>query len=221
MITDERLTEITGTIGADYGYKDVEARFVAFRDFKVKWRRSYTWISLDVSDYLQDAPEEVVESTLRTIFMRIKGETCDYDDVVTDFVLDPRFARVNRPKYIRRGRFFPDERADECMDRLVRKGLVPDDGAVSIQCRVGEFSERRCPVSSSVLMRTIVMNDGALDRAERSPDFRDALDFVVYTHYLHIMAGFPNDFSWDMVVSKYPEAEHMRVECNKLGLRMA
>ena len=54
-ITDEILNEIFKKVGNDFGY-DVSAEFAAYRDFKIRWQRSYKWAEFQVSDYLKDAP---------------------------------------------------------------------------------------------------------------------------------------------------------------------
>ena len=62
-MSNETLNGIFETVGRRYSYDDISAGFSQFRDFKVRWRRSYKWIEFDVSDYLEDAPEILKQQT--------------------------------------------------------------------------------------------------------------------------------------------------------------
>lgn len=59
--------------GRRNGFEDIQAEFAAFRDFKLKWTRSYRWISFEVSDYLRNAPEDVMDSLAETMFAKMRG----------------------------------------------------------------------------------------------------------------------------------------------------
>ena len=69
--SNEMLTRAMATAGARNGFEDVTAEFSAFRDFKLKWTRSYKWISFEVSDYLRNAPENVIRSLAETVYARM------------------------------------------------------------------------------------------------------------------------------------------------------
>ncbi|MBR4697714.1 MAG: hypothetical protein IKP18_04675 [Candidatus Methanomethylophilaceae archaeon] len=60
-VTDGHLTEIFLAVGQRYGYEDVKAEFAPLKDFKVRWQRSYKWAIFTVSDYLDRAPDAVLE----------------------------------------------------------------------------------------------------------------------------------------------------------------
>ncbi|MFA6803718.1 MAG: hypothetical protein WCR24_04400, partial [Candidatus Methanomethylophilaceae archaeon] len=64
---DTTLKESFRLVGKQYGYDNVDAEFVAFKEFKVKWQRSCGWADFQVSDYLVDAPREVIEGLARTL----------------------------------------------------------------------------------------------------------------------------------------------------------
>lgn len=48
--TDEILNETFKKVGNDFGC-DTPAEFAAYRDFKIRWQRSYKWAEFQVSDY--------------------------------------------------------------------------------------------------------------------------------------------------------------------------
>lgn len=95
-----QLTAMVQRIGQEFNYKDASAGFEEFRDFKVRWKRSYQWIELEVSDYLQQAPESVVEHLLRCIFSKIRGDDVDYPDDVVDYIDSDEFRAANRTTYL-------------------------------------------------------------------------------------------------------------------------
>ncbi len=53
--------------GTRNGVTDVTAEFSAFRDFKLEWTKTSNWIAFDVSDYLRNTPQSVIESLAETI----------------------------------------------------------------------------------------------------------------------------------------------------------
>jgi len=72
-MTNEELTAVVAKVARAYGYNDVHAEFQAFKEFRIRWSRTYTWISMEVSDYLNTAPVKVLDSLLDTLFQKIKG----------------------------------------------------------------------------------------------------------------------------------------------------
>lgn len=74
---DTQLQNLAETIGRTYGYKDMTARFERFADFKMKWTRGYDRMVLEVSDYLRDAPSEVVDGLLRNVIAKTRGQDAD------------------------------------------------------------------------------------------------------------------------------------------------
>lgn len=74
---DTQLQNLAETIGRTYGYERMTARFEPFADFKMKWTRNMEWMELGVSDYLRDAPSEVVDGLLRNTIARTKGMSAD------------------------------------------------------------------------------------------------------------------------------------------------
>ena len=69
---EETMNESFRTIGKKYGYDKVDAEFVAYRDFKVRWTRSYKWADFQVSDYLMDAPSVVYDGLAEALFSNVQ-----------------------------------------------------------------------------------------------------------------------------------------------------
>lgn len=198
------MQSIFERIGQKYGFEEVKAEFSAFRDFKVKWVRSYKWIQFDVSDYLKGAPEEVMEGVADTLFAKIRGENASYPDVVCNWLTSPEFVQKNQKKYLGRCWGLDGyERLAEAFERLVNAGLVEDDGLVHIEWM-------NCPRTSvghsSVLMKVATLNTALKDQ----PD--DVLDFALYTQLAHVNMGFngsgvSREGVYKNLIDKYPDAK--------------
>jgi archaellum biogenesis protein FlaJ (TadC family) len=72
-VSDEHLSEIFSAVGARYGYGDIRAEFAALKDFRVRWQRSYNWAVFTVSDYLDRAPDAVLENLAEVLFSKINS----------------------------------------------------------------------------------------------------------------------------------------------------
>lgn len=101
----EMLNRALQNAGRRNGFEDIQAEFVAFRDFKLKWTRSYRWISFEVSDYLRNAPEDVMESLAETMFAKMRGEgKTEYSQEVCDYLNSDGFLKENQGIYLKRFR---------------------------------------------------------------------------------------------------------------------
>ncbi len=187
------LKESFGTIGRKYGYDQVGAEFVAYRDFKVKWTRSYKWAEFSVSDYLLDAPKEVLDGLAETLFSRIIGaDSGPYPKEMTAWITSEDFTRSKQPVYVRRCRNItksPEGKAknlEESLDRLKSMGLVDESARPYLSWTKDELPSTvgYC----STLMDTIIMSS-AFD-SDFIPD--QALDFALYHEYLTTREGWAN-----------------------------
>lgn len=189
---DEKTMEsIFRDVGIRGGFDRVQAQFMEYRDFKVKWVRSYKWIEFNVSDYLRDAPEDVMSSIAATIIGKIGGEDgVRYTQEVCDWLTSDGFVRRNQPVYLGR---YPGLATDprgarwdlgESRRRLVEMGLVEDDPMLVVAWRSGTRSSSAG--HASVLMRTAVLSR-SLDRDEVP---QDVLDYCLYAQMLHVQMGF-------------------------------
>jgi hypothetical protein len=210
METEEILRTTFKEVGKEYGFDKVEAEFVAFKEFKVRWQRSYKWADFKVSDYLADAPPEVIEGIARIIFSRISGSgSKEYPKNMEEWLTNCEFAKANRPTYLRRSRNLTGSAKGKCRDltesynRLVEQGMIPQmDDIVFTWTK--EPNIRRVGYCS-VLMRVIAIS--SVFDTESIPEF--VLDFIVYHEMLHMMRGFDplgklHDAEFQAEESKYP-----------------
>ena len=132
-VTDGHLTEIFSAVGQRYGYEDVKAEFAPLKDFKVRWQRSYNWAIFTISDYLDRAPDAVLEDLAAVLFAKITGENREYGDVFLNYVTDRNLTRTNRKDFLKRSRNLSKDSIGEfhdlndCVNRLRDLGLIPDD----------------------------------------------------------------------------------------------
>lgn len=177
-------------VGKEYGYDTVTVEFIAFKEFKVQWSRGCRFIHFRLSDYLRDAPREVLEGLASTIFSRISGkEEIPYSKAMRDWALAPEFSETRRPTYRNRSRNISDTPQGnernllDSVDRLVAMGLIEEDANFELVWAKGDKTNKAA--SCSVLMRLITVSD-KLDDANL-PDF--VIDFAIYSQYLRIVKG--------------------------------
>lgn len=187
----EKANEAFQKVGTEYGYETVSVEFVAFKEFKVQWSRSYKYAHFRLSDYLKDAPAEAFMSLAQTIFAKISGkEEIPYGKAMRSWALSQEFSESKRPLYISRSKnFITDTKGSErtledSLERLRDMGLVEGDTS-DIQMVWVKQARSGKAASCSVLMRLIAVSD-ALDDAD-IPDF--VIDFAVYSQYLRIRRG--------------------------------
>ena len=223
--SNEMLTRAMATAGARNGFEDVTAEFSAFRDFKLKWTRSYKWISFEVSDYLRNAPQSVIESLAETIYAKMRGEgKTEYSEEVCEYLSSERFLRDNQDLFLKRFKGISQTPCGEKVDltevymRLIDRGLVERDPKLVIRWGSSGKGDMRVG-HSSVLMKTVLMNP-KLDTTEIS---ENALDYALYSQICHTNLGFGTDRSEDAeryrsMIEAYPEKESASRELMDLGI---
>ena len=199
---EDTLRESFGTIGKKYGYEKVGAEFVAYRDFKVKWTRSYRWADFQVSDYLADAPQEVIEGLAETLFSRITGSEADsYEPEMNEWITSGEFTKSKQPIYVRRSRNITRSPVGEhkdlngSLDRLKEMGLVERSASPYLTWTKDALATTvgYC----STLMDTIVIS--SIFDSDCIPDC--VLDYALYHEYLITRDG------W----SRYGKAEQFDI----------
>ncbi|MBE6522081.1 MAG: hypothetical protein E7Z62_02990 [Thermoplasmata archaeon] len=209
MVTSEELNLTFQKVGNDFGFENVEAEFSPFRDLKVKWIRTCDFANFSVSDYLKEAPEDVVKGIAKTIFSRILAEEeLDYPECAKEWLTSQEFRDLNQEKYIERSRNLAvsDENEDEKLwdayHRIVDAGLVEEINGLKLFWSKEE-SESKAG-QSSCLMRVVIMNRKLLN--DNVPE--EVLDYCL----LHEIANISLDFGLDFVERK-KEVEDLLATC--------
>ena len=189
---NEELRNIFQRVAAEYGYRSADAEYLSTKDLKVRWQRSYDWISFQVSDYLDDAPEEVLEGLARNLCERLSGKASEFSRALKDWVTRPEFCKQKQPVYIERSMGLLNEVKGEHKDlndslkRLQDAGLIGNLPQVYL---TWEDSATNKMGHCSVLMRVVSVNT-FLD-SDDVPDY--VLDYCLYKELLHIQIGYDPD----------------------------
>lgn len=220
----ETLKESFRTIGKEYGFDNVDAEFAAFKDFKVKWQRSYRWAEFKISDYLIDAPREVLDSLAVSVFSKIAGkEMQPYSSEMRDWITSDDFTLNKQPIYLRRNRGLTNsmvgdsKNLEKSFDRLLKAGLVKEDSNLNITWTKENLSNKAgfCSAVMKVIAISSIFDD------EETPD--TVLDFVLYHEYMVMSEGKRtlgttesfNSFEYDR---KFPGYKEAQIWLNKLSL---
>ena len=187
MTDSERLKEIASNVATRYGYTDTYAEFTPFKDFKVKWTRAFEWISFEVSDYLEGASDDALESLFETVFERIKGDvTKEYGDTLVTYLTSEEFRNSNRDLFIDRQKFIEGgESITDAVGIIEEKGLYPEE--LSEDLFIGTFQcDRQSIPRTSTLFRAIAIPS--------SMENQDTMELArtIYHEICVIQAGFPN-----------------------------
>jgi len=157
-VSDEHLSEIFSAVGARYGYGDVRAEFAALKDFKVRWQRSYNLAVFTVSDYLDRAPDAVLENLAEVLFSKINGQNMEYGDVFLEYITDKKLMKQNRRDYLKRSKTLSkdsigDDRQSEARDNYDDEELQREslDAATGIRRSFSTKTAVRAAPCSSFL----------------------------------------------------------------------
>ena len=103
--TQEQMLEIAKETGSKFGYKEVTLEVVAYKDFKMRWTRSYQWINFSVSDYLIGMSQEALTDLFTGMYVNIIGNgMSSFGDSFNSEVTSEEFVNRCRPTYIKRTR---------------------------------------------------------------------------------------------------------------------
>jgi hypothetical protein len=223
METEEVLRTKFKEVGREYGFDKVEAEFVAFKEFKVRWQRSYRWADFKVSDYLADAPPEVIEGLCNSLFSKITGDDEGYSEEMCRWITAPEFSECKQPVYLKRSRNLTRSSKGEtkdlesAYDRLIELGLVKKDPYVHLSWT--KESNVRKIGHCSVLMKVITISN-ILD-SDMIPDF--VLDYCLYHELCHLMIGFDpsakaHGEEFSNLEARYPQKDEANDWLKKLCL---
>ena len=220
------LAAMVKAVGNRFGYEDATASCSPMNEFKVKWTRTYKWISLDISDYLDDAPEDVMECLLTTIFRRIAGEdSVEYGQPLVDWLRSEGFVRSKQSLFVRRFRGLSLSTEGKHRDltdsyrRLIDKGLVEEDPLTYIGWAI--YPSTKIVGKTSAIMKVIAISE-VLDSEAVS---EDVLDYCLYSQLARVKLGFNpgpkrRGIEYDALLDKYPDRRVMdrKLECMNMHI---
>ena len=188
---NRQIADIFEAVGKEHGYGTIRARYVALRDFKVRWTRvaNKDWADFEVSDYIKGAQPDMIASLAESIFSKMEGRTVPYSEELSRWALSYDFIEAKQPIYISRCRGLTETTKGKCkdldasFDRLVAMGLIETDMRPYMSWAIDEVM-RKCGHCSS-LMNVIVVS--SYFDADEIPDY--LLDYVVYGEWLRLSEG--------------------------------
>ncbi|MDR2866708.1 MAG: DUF45 domain-containing protein [Methanomassiliicoccaceae archaeon] len=185
------LNRSFGNAGRICGYDSVSAEFAEFKEFKVKWRRSCGWAEFEVSDYVKDAPENVLTGLAETIFSKISRQVRNsYPQEMLSWITSDDFVRKKQPIYLTRAKNLARTPVGKHVDldaayrRLIDMGLMKDDKDIMITWTKHVNTKR---VGYCSLLMKVVIISSILD----TPDIPTFVsDYVLYHELIHVGRGF-------------------------------
>mgnify|MGYP007099006089 FL=1 len=187
MDIDERLVRIAESSCRGLVSR-IDAEFISRKEFCYAWSIAGDKAVLKISDYLIDAPEDVLGDLSRCMVLRGLGRPWEIPPSFIQYVDSDSFVTAKRPLYIRRSRNLTRSEVGgyrvltDSLDRLLESGLIsPTDIDNSYISWTRSDSIRRVGFCAT-MFRTIGISS-ALDDTDVSSD---ALDYVVYHECLHL-----------------------------------
>ena len=158
------LGGVFAEVGKKYGYPSATAEYTAFKEFKIRWQRTYGHIEFSVSDYLEGAPAGVLADLAHCLFGKIKGDDGhESTGDLEDFVCDDAFSAANQGKFLRRSKGSIGSAGGEHVDldesyrRLVDAGLLAE--IPNLRLTWAKHPIRgKSPSFSSTLMRVVFIS---------------------------------------------------------------
>jgi hypothetical protein len=218
------LNRSFGAVGKEHGYDSISAEFTEFKEFKVKWRRSCGWAEFEVSDYLKDAPREVMEGVACVIFTKISGKDGkECPDEMHRWITSEDFVKKKQPIYLERSRNIAGTASGEYTDlneayqRLIDLGLVDRNENLKITWTKRPNVKRvgYCSVLMKVIMISSVFDTPSI------PQF--VTDYVLYHELIHMERGFDpfeqrHSMDFSAQENLYPMCEEAKAWLKKLRL---
>lgn len=202
------------------------ASFRGTKDVQASWRKSENSIDITISDYLFDAPDDVLSEFSRYVCQTAVGKKPVYGKAYTDWVRSDEFIISKRKIYLGRSRNLTcspegNERdLTESLDRLLDSGLL-DAKSISNSFFSWTKSPNARKMGFCSQMMRVVGISSILDDVS-VPEF--VLDYVVYHESLHLAQGHrpgmsPHDRPFRIEEKKYPKYEEARQFLKKLSTK--
>lgn len=211
---DERLFEIISPIVSDQGLELRAASFCRAKEFQASWKKSGNCIDVKFSDYLTDAPEDVIKDFSRTVIGTIANRKPSYGKTYLEWVRSDDYINNKRKLYLKRSRNLTgtpegNERdLIKSLDRLLDHGLLEPESIANSFFSWTKIPNVRKLGFCSPMMRVVgiscVLDDISV------PEF--VLDYVVYHEALHLAQGYrpgqaPHSKKFRADERKYPRYE--------------
>ena len=95
------VSRVFAMVGMEYGV-NASAEFAPFHDLYFNWSGNDTRFRFWVSDFLLDAPEDVLEGIARTFFSTLAGNHEGFPEETVRWLKSLEFLEKHRPLYLQR-----------------------------------------------------------------------------------------------------------------------
>jgi len=189
---DERLYEILLPLLSKHSLELRAAMFFGPKEFQASWKKSGSSVDVKISDYLIDAPDQVLEDFSKSVVQSIVNRKPTYGKAFLDWVRSDEYINNKRKIYLRRSRNLTgtpegnERNIIESLDRLLDSGLLsPNDTDNCFFSWTNSPNIRKVGFCSP--MMRVVGVSSILDDIS-VPEF--VFDYVVYHESLHLAQGY-------------------------------
>ncbi|MDR0309877.1 MAG: hypothetical protein LBH88_03885 [Candidatus Methanoplasma sp.] len=189
---DKGLFDLISPVASDHGLVLREASFIRPKEFQAKWRRSGDRVDIMISDYLADAPDNVVSDLSGTVVQTIIGGRPKYGSTYLDWVRSDGFINSKRKVYLKRSKNLkgtPEGKERDLvgsLDRLLDSSLLSPENIDNSLFSWTKTPNIRKVGFCSPMMRVVGISSVLDDISV--PEF--ILDYVVYHESLHLAQGY-------------------------------
>lgn len=201
-----------------------EAGFTSFKEMNFRWTLRGSEVTLKVSDYLRDAPDDVLEEFLEGAMSYVAGGRHVFGKRYMEYMTSDDFILSKRPIYFRRCRRLTRSDVGEyrnlfdSVQRLIERGLLTDqDIDNTLFSWTSEANYTRLGYCSQ-MFRIVVIS-----KVFDSPDVpEELLDFVVYHECMHLRQGYrpfnrrPHDSAFHQSMRNYPNHDELERRLNEI-----
>ena len=198
--------------------------FVDSKEFSFSWAGKGDCLEVRVSDYVMDAPDDVLEDVVDGILRYIYRRERSFGPAFREYMSSDAFILAKRPVYFRRSRNLTDTGIGkvrslyDSVQRLMDAGLVREsdiDNSIFVWTTRPLYTRMgKC----STMMR-IVSISSVFDSDRWS---EHTLDYVVYHEIIHLRLGYrpfdrnPHDRQFRREMSLYPDSESAEEELRRI-----
>ena len=189
---DERLFDLISPIASSRNIEIETATFYAFKEFQASWRKNEDKMIIRFSDYLIDAPDEVITDFSETVIGTIEKKRPSYGQTYLDWVRRDQFINEKRKIYLRRSRNLTgtsegNERSlTDSLERLLDSNLLEPrciDNSFFSWTKLPNYRKfGYCSPMMRVVGVSCILDDINV------PEF--VFDYVVYHESLHLLQGY-------------------------------
>ena len=132
-MNNEELNKAISDVAKKYGFEQATIDFGKYDDFKFKWERSYKWINLHASDYLDKAPIDVIVSISEHILKAVTGNNPRrlYPQVFREYINSEEFLNEKTPVFLKRHNL--KEATPEILEKVQKVSAVTGIGIPDIK----------------------------------------------------------------------------------------